>query len=68
MKIIVCLFHIYEFVCINLHRMLDPKTVILLFASGKLVFTGAKKESEVYRAVHNLHTMLEENNLMTYES
>ena len=31
-----------------IHRMLDPKTVILLFASGKLVCTGAKKESEVY--------------------
>ena len=51
-----------------IHRMLDPKTVILLFASGKLVCTGAKKESEVYRAVHNLHTLLEEKNLMIYES
>jgi transcription initiation factor TFIID TATA-box-binding protein len=48
--------------------MLDPKTVILLFASGKLVCTGAKKESEVYRAVHNLHTLLEEKNLMIYEA
>jgi transcription initiation factor TFIID TATA-box-binding protein len=48
--------------------MLDPKTVILLFASGKLVCTGAKKESEVYRAVHNLHTLWEEKNLMIYES
>ena len=26
-----------------IHRMLDPKTVILLFASGKLVCTGAKR-------------------------
>jgi transcription initiation factor TFIID TATA-box-binding protein len=50
-----------------IHRMLDPKTVILLFASGKLVCTGAKRESEVYRAVHNLHTLLEEKNLMIYE-
>jgi transcription initiation factor TFIID TATA-box-binding protein len=50
-----------------IHRMLDPKTVILLFASGKLVCTGAKKESEVYRAVQNLHTLLEEKNLMIYE-
>ncbi len=38
-----------------IHRMFDPKTVILLFASGKLVCTGAKKETEVYRAVTNLH-------------
>ena len=50
-----------------IHRMSDPKTVILLFASGKLVCTGAKKEAEVYRAVHNLHNLLEEKNLMIYE-
>lgn len=50
-----------------IHRMLDPKTVILIFASGKLVCTGAKKESEVYRSVHNLHSLLEEKELMTYE-
>lgn len=49
-----------------IHRMLDPKTVILIFASGKLVCTGAKKESEVYRSVNNLHTMLEEKELMIY--
>ena len=50
-----------------IHRMLDPKTVILLFASGKLVCTGAKKESDVYRSVHNLHALLEEKELMIYE-
>ena len=50
-----------------IHRMLDPKTVILIFASGKLVCTGAKKESDVYKAVHHLHTMLEEKELMIYE-
>ncbi len=49
-----------------IHRMLDPKTVILLFASGKLVCTGAKKESDVYRSVHNLHSLLEEKDLMIY--
>ena len=49
-----------------IHRMADPKTVILLFASGKLVCTGAKKESEVYRAVNNLHVTLEEKGLMVY--
>jgi len=46
--------------------MLDPKTVILLFASGKLVCTGAKKESDVFRSVHNLHSLLEEKDLMMY--
>ena len=50
-----------------IHRMLDPKTVILIFASGKLVCTGAKKESDVYRSVHNLHALLEEKNLMVYD-
>ncbi len=50
-----------------IHRMLDPKTVLLLFASGKLVCTGAKKEEDVYRAVHNLHTALEEKGLMIYD-
>ena len=49
-----------------IHRMLDPKTVILIFASGKLVCTGAKKETEVYRSVNNLHTMMEEKELMIY--
>jgi len=50
-----------------IHRMLDPKTVLLLFASGKLVCTGAKKESDVYRSVHNVHSLLEEKSLMIYE-
>jgi len=50
-----------------IHRMLDPKTVILLFASGKLVCTGAKKETDVYRSVHILHSLLEEKGLMIYE-
>ena len=50
-----------------IHRMPDPKTVILLFASGKLVCTGAKKEADVYRSVHNLHALLEEKDLMMYD-
>ena len=50
-----------------IHRMVDPKTVILVFASGKLVCTGAKKESDVYRSVYNLHSLLEEKDLMIYE-
>jgi len=49
-----------------IHRMDSPKTVILLFASGKLVCTGAKKEGEVYEAVSNLHVILEERDLMIY--
>jgi transcription initiation factor TFIID TATA-box-binding protein len=51
-----------------IHRMLDPKTVILLFASGKLVCTGGKKETDIYRSVHNLHSLLEEKSLMLYDA
>jgi len=43
-----------------IYRMEDPKVVILLFASGKLVCTGARKEEEVYVAVERLHKRLEE--------
>ncbi|MCL4519481.1 MAG: TATA-box-binding protein [Thaumarchaeota archaeon] len=49
-----------------IHRMADPKTVILLFASGKLVCTGGKTEADVYRAVNNLHASLEQKGLMIY--
>ena len=50
-----------------IHRMVDPKTVILLFSSGKLVCTGAKQEADVYRSVNNLHALLEEKELMIYD-
>ncbi len=50
-----------------IHRMVDPKTVILIFASGKLVCTGAKKESDIYRSVNNLHSLLEEKDFMLYD-
>ena len=45
----------------------DPKVVILLFASGKLVCTGAKKEEDVYKAVEKLHQRLEDEGLIYYE-
>jgi len=50
-----------------IHRMLDPKTVILIFSSGKLVCTGGKSEKDVYRSVNQLHVMLEEKDLMIYD-
>jgi len=50
-----------------IHRMLDPKTVILIFSSGKLVCTGGKTEKDVYRSVNQLHNLLEEKNLMIYD-
>jgi transcription initiation factor TFIID TATA-box-binding protein len=50
-----------------IYRMAEPKVVILLFASGKLVCTGAKKEEDVYRAVEKLHRRLEAEELIYYE-
>jgi transcription initiation factor TFIID TATA-box-binding protein len=49
-----------------IYRMDDPKVVILIFASGKLVCTGAKKEAEVPRAITKLQKTLEEKGLITY--
>jgi transcription initiation factor TFIID TATA-box-binding protein len=50
-----------------IYRMNEPKVVTLIFASGNLVCTGAKKEQDVYDAVHKLHEILEEQNLIFYE-
>ncbi|MCH9040540.1 MAG: TATA-box-binding protein [Thaumarchaeota archaeon] len=51
-----------------IYRMINPKTVILIFSSGKLVCTGAKTETDVYRSVNQLHALLEEKGLMIYDS
>ena len=50
-----------------IYRMDEPKAVILLFASGKLVCTGATKEEDVHEAVCKLHETLEEEELIYYE-
>ena len=50
-----------------IYRMGDPKVVMLLFASGKLVCTGAKHEDMVREAVEKLHGILEDYDLIYYE-
>jgi len=50
-----------------IYRMDEPKVVILIFASGKLVCTGGKKEGDVHEAVDKLHKKLEEEDLIYYE-
>jgi len=50
-----------------IYRMDEPKVVILIFASGNLVCTGAKKEQDVYDAVNKLHESVEKENLIFYE-
>jgi len=43
-----------------IHRMRDPRVVLLIFSSGKMVITGAKEEKEVERAVINTAKKLKE--------
>ena len=50
-----------------IYRMDEPKVVILLFTSGKLVCTGATKEEDIYKAVAKLHENLKEKELIYYE-
>jgi len=50
-----------------IYRMDEPKVVMLLFASGKLVCTGARKEKMVYQAVAKLQKILEEKELIDYD-
>jgi len=51
-----------------IYRMKDPRTVILIFSSGKLVCTGAKKEEEVNQAVMKLRQELDENDAIIYDT
>jgi transcription initiation factor TFIID TATA-box-binding protein len=50
-----------------IYRMGEPKVVMLLFASGKLVCTGAKHEDMVKEAVEKLHVILKDYDLIYYE-
>jgi transcription initiation factor TFIID TATA-box-binding protein len=50
-----------------IYRMEEPKVVILLFASGKLVCTGAKREEQVFVSVNQLHELLENKALIFYD-
>jgi transcription initiation factor TFIID TATA-box-binding protein len=50
-----------------IYRMDEPKVVILVFASGKIVCTGAKREEEVYESVSKLRDQLVREELIYYE-
>lgn len=43
-----------------IYRMSDPRVVILIFGSGKIVCTGAKSEKDVAIAVNKLYQQLKE--------
>ena len=51
-----------------IHRVCHPKTVLLLFASGRLVCTGAKSTQEVNSSVNAIHMELEQMGLIMHDS
>ncbi len=50
-----------------IYRMRRPRSVILVFSSGKLVCTGAKREVDVHRAIKKIRGKLEEHGAVTYD-
>ncbi|MCE4602635.1 MAG: TATA-box-binding protein [Desulfurococcales archaeon] len=44
-----------------IYRMDKPRVVLLIFSSGKMVITGAKREEEVADAVHTIYKTLKDN-------
>ncbi len=46
------------------YRMKEPKVVILIFSSGRLVITGAKREEQVHEAAEKIRGILLENELI----
>jgi len=50
-----------------IYRMTDPYVVLLIFSSGKMVITGAKREEEVDMAVKNIYKTLSELDCLVVE-
>ena len=44
--------------------MSKPKTATLIFSSGKMVCTGAKSESQVYKTVKTIIKLLRKHNIV----
>ena len=40
--------------------MKQPKVVLLVFVSGKIVLTGAKSREDIYQAFENIYPVLQE--------
>ena len=41
-----------------IYRMIEPKIVLLIFVSGKIVLTGAKTREDIYKAYQNILPIL----------
>merc|ERR1711916_242845 len=39
-------------------RMVEPKIVLLIFVSGKIVFTGGKSRNDVYQSFENIYPVM----------
>ena len=48
-----------------IYRMEEPKVVILIFSSGKLVITGAKCEAQIHEAEDKIRATLRDNELLS---
>ena len=44
--------------------MKEPKVVLLIFSSGNIVCTGARKESQVKEAVDKIYEILKERGVL----
>ena len=47
-----------------IYRMTEPKVALLVFASGKLVITGARREEQVYEAADKIRAILIDHELL----
>jgi transcription initiation factor TFIID TATA-box-binding protein len=47
-----------------IYRMTEPKVVLLVFASGKLVITGAKREEQAHEAAEKIRAILIDHELL----
>ena len=50
-----------------IYRMENPNAVVLVFASGKMVCTGAKREENVHQAISKLRKKLEDKQVIHYK-
>ena len=41
-----------------IYRMVNPKIVLLIFASGKIVLTGAKTKEDIFKAFDLMYPVL----------
>ncbi len=47
-----------------IYRMKDPKAVLLLFSSGRVVCAGARSKAMVYEAVEKMYNLVKEHGLL----